>query len=306
MASMTHKNANFYVHGLMVLMVLLAASSFPIGAIITDALPPDVMMFIRFLTAAALFAPYVFIKNGLNIPPLKSLLGYAMISLPLVTFFWCMFESLRYTTPLNTGALYTTVPAITAIFAFFINNESPGKLRSLGLLAGTAGALWIVFRGDINALLSLSINYGDMVFLVGCLFMGLYNPLVRKLYNGEPMELMTFWVILIGSGWLFLLSASKLSSIDWPVVETKVYAGILYLSFFTTLVTFFLVQFGTVKIGATKVASYSFLVPLFVIILSVVVGMGSFDVAILPGIGLVLAAILLIQSENLQAQKRLS
>ena len=297
-ATMTKNHSNLYVHLLMLLMVLLVAGSFPVGAIITNELPPDVLMFVRFLTAATLFAPFVFIKNGLALPSRKALLGYAILSLPLVVFFWCMFESLRYTSVLNTGALYTSVPAITALFAFFINKETTSRTRSFGLILGTVGALWIVFRGNIDALLSLSINYGDGIFLIGCLFMGLYNPMVKRIYGGEPMELMTFWVILLGSGWLLLLSASKLGSIEWSLVDTKVYAGVLYLSLFTTLISFFLIQFGTVKIGPTKVSAYSFLIPLFVIALSVLTGMESFNSGTTPGMLLVFVAMLLIQHEK--------
>lgn len=297
-SAVVNNKTDFYVHALMLLMVALVAGSFPVGAIITHALPPDVMMLIRFLTAAALFSPYIFIKHGFSIPASKSLMGYALLSLPLVIFFWCMFESLRYTSPQNTGALYTTVPAITAIFAFFINKETTGKVRSVGLLAGTMGALWIVFRGNIDAFLSLNFNYGDIIFLVGCLFMALYSPMIKKVYAGEPMEIMTFWVIVLGSGWLFLISASKLDNIDWSQVDGVVYGGILYLSLFTTLFSFFLIQFGTVRIGPTKVASYSFLIPVFVIPLSILMGVGEFEIATLPGIFLVLFAMLLIQSNT--------
>lgn len=295
---MTTNKSNLTVHALMLLMVLLVAGSFPVGAMITNALPPDVLMFIRFLTAATLFAPFVFIKNGITLPSRKALLGYTVLSLPLVIFFWCMFESLRYTSVLNTGALYTTVPAITALFAYVINKETTNRIRSLGLMLGTAGALWIVFRGDINALLNLSLNYGDIIFLVGCFFMGLYNPMIKRIYAGEPMELMTFWVILFGCGWLLLLSATKLPSIQWSSVGLNVYLGVLYLSLFTTLFSFFIIQFGTVKLGPTKVSAYSFLTPLFVIVLSVLFGMESFTTDVLPGMLLVLVAMLLIQYER--------
>lgn len=286
----------------MLLMVILVAGSFPVGAIITHALPPDVLMFIRFLTAAALFAPFVLIKNGVSLPSQTALLGYAFLSLPLVIFFWCMFESLRYTSVQNTGALYTVVPALTALFAFIINKETTSKIRSFGLLLGALGALWIVFRGDKEALLSLNMNYGDGVFLAGCVFMGLYNPMIKRVYTGEPMELMTFWVILFGSGWLLLLSATKLGSIDWPSIELKVYAGVLYLSLFTTLFSFFLIQFGTLKLGPTKVSAYSFLTPLFVIVLSIVIGLETFNIVIVPGIIMVLVAMLLVQHENHSTQ----
>lgn len=284
-------------HGLMLLTIILVASSFPVGSAITNALPPEVMMFIRFLLAAILFAPYVFIKNGLTFPSFKKMIHYTILSVPLVAFFWCMFESLRYTSVFNTGALYTLVPAITAVYALFINQEVTYKLRSFGLFIGTLGALWIVFRGSYSAFIGLELNYGDLIFIVGCLFLGLYNPLVKKLYNGEPMEIMTFWVLLSGAGWLLIASGNSISSIHWYGIESRVYGGILYLSLFSTLITFFLLQLCIVRIGATKVAAYGFLTPIFVMIISISIGMDKFEIITLPGILLVILAMFIIQQE---------
>ena len=101
------KGRTLYVHVLMLFIMILVAGSFPVASLITDALAPEVMMFVRFLLAALLFAPFVFIKNGWYIPAIDQLFAYTLISIPLVVFFWCMFESLRHTSVINTGALYT-------------------------------------------------------------------------------------------------------------------------------------------------------------------------------------------------------
>jgi len=289
------QNSNFHVHALMLVIMVLVAGSFPVAGLITDALAPELMMFVRFLFAALLFAPYVFIKNGWHIPAIDRLFAYALISIPLVVFFWCMFESLRYTSVINTGALYTVVPAITAVFAYIINRDLTNRRRKIGLLIGTVGALWIVFRGDLQALINLQLNYGDLIFLTGCLFMGIYNPLIKRFYQGEPMEVMTFWVILLGALWLLILSFNQLDQIIWKNIEMTVYAGLLYLSVFTTLGSFFVLQYSTVKLGATKVAAYGFLTPVFVIILSIAIGLEAFEWLTLPGIGLVLLSMIMIQ-----------
>lgn len=293
-------------HWLMLVGIMLAASSFPVGALITNELPPAIMMFIRFLFAAILFAPYVFIKNGLVLPPKKSMFYYAVLSVPSVVFFWCMFESLRYTSVVNTGALYTLVPAITAVYAFFINREIATKTRIFGLFIGIVGALWIVFKGDFNSFLGLELNYGDLIFITGCLFTGLYNPLVKKFYRGEPMEVMTFWILLFGAGWLLIASGRSLLEVNWYNVPSEVYGGILYLSLFTTLITFFLRQLCVVRIGATKVSAYGLLVPIFVIIITVSIGIEKFELATLPGILLVIVSMLLIQKEPKSAQLKIT
>lgn len=298
MKVLTKTYPSYLVHGLMLLMVTFVASSFPVGALITTAMPPEVMMCIRFFMAASLFAPYVFFKHGLHLPSINKLKNYTVLSIPLVVFFWCMFEGLRYTSALNTGAIYTVVPAITAVYVFLINREKTSKRRSFGLLIGTFGAVWIVFRGDLANLSTVQLNYGDALFFLGCLFLAAYNPLIKKFYSGEAMEVMTFWVIAIGCVWLLLLSIPSFKLVAWQGVSSGVYLGVLYLAIFTTVVTFFLLQFGTLSIGATRVAAYSFLTPVLVVVLNIFLGAEVFDFKLLPGIFLILIAMNLVQKER--------
>ena len=298
-SSASHEPSKLWVHGLMVLTIAFIASSFPVGKLIASALPADVMMLIRFVMAAGLFAPYVIIKHGWRIPPLKRLVGYALLSIPLVTFFWCMFEALKYTSAVNTGALYTTVPAMTALFALIINGEVTDSKKRLGLLMGTLGALWIVFKGDIQALLTLELNRGDWIFFFGAMALSVYNPLIKRIYKGEAMVIMTFWVIVFGALWMLLLSLPELPLVQWSKVSWSVYGGLFYLALFTTLLSFFLLQFGTVKIGPTKVAAYGFLNPVFVLMIVIALGMAEFSWVLIPGALLVLLAIFILNDVSL-------
>ncbi|MCO4782116.1 MAG: DMT family transporter [Candidatus Cloacimonetes bacterium] len=288
------KNKQLIAHLMMLITSFLAATSFPIAGLITKDLPPVILMFARFLLAAILFAPYVIKTNGLQLPEFSKLRLYSILSIFLVTFFWCMFESLRYTSVLNTGALYTLVPAFTAVFALFINRIKTSKGHSMALLIGTIGALWIVFKGDYVAFFSMSINYGDYVFLIGALSLSIYNTLIKKFYSGEPMQVMTFWVLISGTLWLLLASKGAVFEVNWLGLAPRVYAGLLYLSFFTTLITFFLLQLSVIEIGPTKVAAYSFLTPVFITIINFFAGLAEFEMASIPGILLVLIAMILM------------
>jgi len=111
------------------------------------------------------------------------------------------------------------------------------------------------------------------------------------------MEIMTSWVLLLGAGWLLILSGSELLDIDWLSIEATVYAGIAYLALFCTLISFFLLQLCVVQIGATKVAAYGFLTPLLIIIISLILGLDEFDAVIFPGVVLVIVSMYIIQRE---------
>lgn len=256
------------------------------------------MMCLRFVMASVVFAPYVFLKNGFLLPTKSAAFRYATLSVPLVIFFWCMFKSLRYTSALNTGSIFTLFPTVTALFALLINQERISRNRSLALGAGSLGALWIIFRGDPHALFNLDINRGDLIFFAGCIALGIYGPLVKRFFRGEPQEVMTFWTLFAGSIWLILLSGTDLWNVQWSEVKPKVYYGVLYLAVACTLITFFILQHCTVRLSPTKASAYSLLTPAFVIGINLLVFRLPFEWATLPGILLVIASLIVIQRET--------
>ncbi|MFO7761824.1 MAG: DMT family transporter [Thermodesulfobacteriota bacterium] len=283
------------VHGLMLISAFLVSTSFVVGKAITHGLDPAALTLVRFAIAGLLFAPYIFWKYGLKSPSLADLSRYGAVSLAIVAFFWCMFTALRYTSSLNTSVIYTLVPGLAGIYGAILLRERLGYRRLAALLFCMFGALWVIFRGHINQFLVLSFNKGDLIFLAGCFAMGLYTPLVRLLHRGEPMAVMTFWVMITGSIWLLILTGPRILSINWLEVEPLIWAGIIYLSVFTTIITFFLTQFSTIHIGPTRVMAYSYLYPLLVIILEWGLGHGLPSVSTLPGVLIVLAAMPVLQ-----------
>jgi len=278
----------------MLLCAILVSGSFPVGEAISGDLDPAVLTFVRFALASVLFAPLIWYRFGLAVS-FASLARYSLISATLVTFFWCMFYSLRYTTALNTSAIFTLVPSLAGIYAMILNRERLGRPRLIALVLGVVGALWIIFRGDVDLLLSLAWNRGDLIFFVGCLFMGLYTPLVRLLHRGEPMLQMAFWIMVTGTLWLLLLAGPKLMSVSWVDVPNRVWAGIAYLAIFSTIITFFLTQYAILFLGPTRVMAYSYLYPGLVVIIDLLCGGPWPGTVLLPGIVIVLSAMVVVQ-----------
>jgi|APSaa5957512535_1039671.scaffolds.fasta_scaffold65138_2 drug/metabolite transporter (DMT)-like permease len=280
---------------------MLVATSFPVGAAITHGLAPELLTLLRFALATLVFAPYVIWRHGFAIPSAKSLAGYAAISAALVTFFWCMFAALRLTSALNTSALFTVLPAISAIYAAILVRERLGKHRLVALIVGAVGALWVVFRGDLDLFLGLEVNKGDLLFLAGLGAMGLYTPLVQRLSRGEPAAVMTFWTMAMGTVWLLLLNNLAVFRIEWGAIEVEVLAGIAYLAVFTTIISFFIIQHGTLRLGPTRVMSYSYLTPAFVVVIEWAFGKGLPSAMTLPGVAIIVAAMFVVQSGGSQA-----
>lgn len=286
-----------FVHAMMLIATLLIATSFPVVNAITDDLDSVVLTFLRFALATVLFAPILAWQHGLPAPSIRDLLRYSVLSVFLVFFFWCMFASLRFTKPLNTAAIFALTPVITSLIATVLLREKLGISARIALPIGAIGAIWVVFRGDPDAVLSLQLGAGDLLFLAGTISLGTYSTLVKVLHRGEPMLRMTFWTMATGTVWLFFLSLPGLGDVQWANVPMQVFAGIAYLAVFTTIVTFAIFQWSTTKIGPTRVVSYTFLNPALVILIGVAFGAPLPPASTWPGAILVLIATIVLISD---------
>jgi len=286
------------VHSLMLIASIIVSSSFTVGEAITHGLEPSVLLLVRYVVAVLCLAPIVVMHHGFSMPPARRLFGYSLISASTVGFFWCMFESLRYTNALNTSVIFTLVPGISGIYSAIFLKERLGRGRLWALFFGMAGAVWVIFRGDLNRFLGLEVNYGDLLFLAGCFMMAAYTPLVKRMHKQESMVVMTFWVLVTGTGWLLLLSFSGLQTVDWQGVEAKIWIGIVYLAVFSTIITFYLTHISTLYLGPTRVMAYSYFYPAFVLLINWSLGKELPPAAILPGVAVVTLATVALQRES--------
>ncbi len=284
----------FFIHLLMVICATLVSTSFTVGVAITAELDPVVLTLIRFFLAAVIFAPWIYLNYGFCLSP-SLLWRCAVISACLVVFFWCMFLSLRYTTALNTSVIFALVPSFSAGYSLCLNGERLTREQVIALFLGLIGVVWVIFKGNILLLLTMRWNIGDLVFLGGCFAMGFYTPLIKLLHRGEPMALMTFWVLVTGVFWLLPFAWSELLVADWGSVSFAAWSGVVYLSIFTTIITFFLTQYSVPYIGATRVMAYSYLYPGLVLVIDLVFGHAPPSPAAIPGVLVILAAMAVLQ-----------
>lgn len=291
------------VHGAMLFSAFLVSTSFTVGKAITPTLDPVMLTLLRFLLATALFAPYVHHTFGLSFPGWKALGRYSLISGALVGFFWLMFLSLRITQPMNTGVIFTTVPGISGLFSCFLVRERLGIHRLFALGLAMTGALWVIFDGKLEHLLALRLNHGDLLFFGGCLMMALYMPLVKLFHRGEPMAIMTLWILITGSLWLLLFSLPRFPAILWSTIPRATWIGIVYLAVFTTIITFFLSQWATLHLGPTRVMAYSYLYPPLLVVLEWCLHHRLPPSSTVIGILIILPAMVIVQQDTTASRR---
>jgi len=106
---------------------------------------------------------------------------------------------MRTTAPLNAAAIFTLGPVFATVFSALIGGEHASPRRLAALALGLAGAMWVLFQGDVTRLVSLDLVVGDAWFLGGTVAFGLYGALIKQVHRGEPMAVMTFWTLVTGA-----------------------------------------------------------------------------------------------------------
>ena len=288
----------------MMLFSAITAGSFSIGGMIANEIAPTVLNAVRFVLAAAAIGALVAIGPGLRRRDFASPWRHLILGALFAGFFVAMFEGLKTADPVSIGAVFTLTPLMSAAFARFLVGQRITSRMALALPIAAVGAIWVIFRADLYALIAFEIGKGEVVFFLGCVSYALYAPMVRKVHRGEPIQsftLMTFAagvLFLVGFGWRDLLVT------DWIAMPWAVWLALVYLAFLASALTFLLIQFAALRLPAAKVMAYTFLTPSLVILLEAMIGRGLPDVLILPGVGLTIAGLaLLLKNEEPSARE---
>jgi drug/metabolite transporter (DMT)-like permease len=107
-----------------------------------------------------------------------------------------MFTGLNYTTAINAGLILALMPIITMVFARFLLGERIGLWPAIGSLIAGAGMATIVLRGDLQALVRLDLNPGELLIVGAAICFALYTVFLRKAKFDFPR--LPLLVLLLG------------------------------------------------------------------------------------------------------------
>jgi drug/metabolite transporter (DMT)-like permease len=270
-------------HLAMLLFAVLIAGSFSFGGLAARYMEAEPLMLWRYILTVVVMATLAFgafkVPTALPKQAWRFLLLGGLIAIYMLT----MFMALEFTSPVATGAVFTLMPLLSAGFALPILGQRtrPGVLA--GLVIAAAGAVWVIFRGDIAAILAFDVGAGEMIFFVGVVCHALYVPLIRRFDRGEPAVGFGFWVTVGATLWLVPPGIRGLVETDFSALPLAVYAAVTYLAVVTTAGTFLLLQYASMRLPASKLLGYGYLTPSFIILLEGMLGHGWASMPVLAG-----------------------
>ncbi|PYB73260.1 MULTISPECIES: DMT family transporter [Rhizobium] len=280
-------------HAAMLLFAALIAGSFSFGGMAAQHLEAGPLTLWRYLMTMVVMGILTFGILRVPFTTPRRVWRYALLGGLIAIYMLTMFAALEFTSPVQTGAVFTLMPLISAGFALVFIGQRTRPDVLIALVIAALGAIWVIFRADIGAILSFDVGRGELIYFVGVICHGAYVPLIRKFGQGENPVAFGFWVVVFTIPWLLPTGAVPLAETDFAALPGTVWATIAYLSIVTTAITFMLLQYASMRLPAPKVLGYGYLTPTFIILLEGLLGHGWASPAVFLG-ALVTAAGLLV------------
>tara|TARA_B100000902_G_scaffold50120_1_gene56899 strand:+ start:6444 stop:7340 length:897 start_codon:yes stop_codon:yes gene_type:complete len=258
------KNTKAYL--MVVCATLFWAGNFNIGKFaFTEDISPFSLAFLRWILVWIILIPFTY-KEIIKLKKVisKNFKLLFLLSLSSVFLYSSLtYKALNYTQVINASLFNTAVPATIILVCFLLKIEKTNTFQLLGLLISTLGILTIVTKLDLNILLSLNFNKGDIFMIIAIISWGIYSAFLKK-RNFEISLLAliqitcTFGLIMLAPA--FLIELSQGNSVK---VNLNLFYILLYVAIFPSIGSYYCWAGAVSIIGANRAGIFLSLIPLF-------------------------------------------
>ena len=258
---------------MLVCATLFWAGNFVVGkiAFLTN-IPPLSLVFYRWLLVWLILLPFTFkdiLKHKdtiLDNLPLLFFLGFTSVGL----FNSFTYLSLIHTQVINATLFNTAIPAVIILLCFLFNVEKTNKFQILGLIISVLGILSIITKLDVEILLSLNFNRGDIIMMGGVITWGIYSTLLKKKKFTLPLltlvhVICTFGLICVFPQFLYEFSQGQFIKID-----IDLFYILIFLALFPSIGSYYCWAGAVSIIGANRAGIFLSLIPLFSTIMAII------------------------------------
>ena len=231
------------------------------GKLVLPFVPPLALALLRLGSAAAVLMALERALVRAPLPPARELARFAGYALLGVVLNQALFlVGLQSTTATNAVLLVATIPALTLLVAVVLGHEKAGAWKVVGLAVSFAGVGLLVFGGlDLGT----GRMVGNLLVVANALCYSTYLVVSRPaLARHDPLTVLA-WVFVFGFFELLLFAAPSFARIEWQTLTTEAWLALAYAIVGATILTYGLNTWVLRHVGASTVAGYVYLQPVF-------------------------------------------
>lgn len=285
-------------HLAMLCFSALIAGSFALGSLAANHIAPTALNAVRFTLASVLVGVAALATTGIPRSSFVAPWRYLILGGSMGIYFVLMFEGLKTAPPVSAAAVFTLSPILSGIAGYVLLRQIATRRMALALAVGAAGALWVIFRADLNALMAFDVGRGEVIYFWGCVAHAVYTPLVRLLNRGEPPVVFSFGTLVAAALILLVFGARDILATDWAALPGIVWVTLAYVTVFASATTFVLLQYASLRLPSAKVMAYTYLTPSWVLLWQAALGHPLPPLLVLGGVVLTTVALVLLLKDE--------
>jgi drug/metabolite transporter (DMT)-like permease len=264
----------------LLLAALFWSGNFIVGKFATlFEIPPLTLNVFRWISVWIILIPFTYkeIYNNLSIIKKKWFVISFMGVITISTFNSVVYFALNYTQVINAVLVLAAIPAATIVLSSLMKIEKTNIFQLLGLFLSIVGIGSIISNGNIQKIISLSFNKGDLWMLVCVFTWALYSTLLKK--NKFKFSQFTLIQLMVSVGVLFLIPQFLYEkSIGLEVNFNKAFFLILfYVVVFPAIAAYYFWQKGVEIIGPNRASMFIQLMPLFSAVMAIIIFNETFE-----------------------------
>jgi drug/metabolite transporter (DMT)-like permease len=242
-------------------------------------IPPLTLNTFRWISVWLILIPFTFKEIYKNLAYIKkNLLAIAFMGvITISTFNSVVYFALNYTQVINAVLVLAIIPAVTIVLSALMKVEKSNIFQIFGLILSIIGVGSIISNGDVQRIVSLSFNNGDLWMLVCVLSWALYSTLLKK--NKFKLSQFSLIQIMVSVGVIFLIPQYFYEqSIGLELNFNKAFFLILfYVVVFPAIVAYYCWQKGIEIIGPNRATMFIQLMPLFSAVMAIIIFKEKFE-----------------------------
>ena len=287
---------NYLAYIFLTLAALFWSGNFIVGKFATlFEVPPLTLNFLRWLTVWFILIPFTIKEIVAKKNYIKEnffaigIMGILSIS----TFNSVVYLALNFTQVINAVLMLAAIPPMIIIFSSLMKIEKTNMFQLSGLFLSIFGVATIISNADVQKIISLSFNKGDIWMLVCVLSWSLYSTLLKK--NKFQLSQFSLIQIMVTVGLIFLVPQFLYEkSIGLDIKINKAFFLILiYVVFFPAIAAYYCWQKAIELIGPNRSSMFIQLMPLFSALMAIIIFKEKFQLFHFIGASFIISGIYL-------------
>lgn len=239
-------------------------------------IPPLTLSYVRWFLSVLIFLPFCWREVKENAATIKANWFPLMFlgAIGYIGFTDFQYLSVKYTTAINANIINASTPVFTALGAYFIYKNRLRGSQVLGIILSFFGVAWLITRGNLEYLLDMSINIGDLFMLAAVLVNTAYILTLRL--KGKIIPPNSLYISCVVGGLIATIPVPLIEIYqvgwEWASQLTELhFLSLLYFAVFPSILSMLFFNRAIINLGPVETSIYTNLGIVFTSIMGIAI-----------------------------------